>query len=233
MFEGMIEPWQHFLHTYFSYARKMHEQVGPLLTQASLLSGAGKVAEAQLLEKQAQDIIDAAESIDPSTQKTVAIAWCPAAESCKFIAAKQGSPLPPNFAGMYPPPGFAGEKLIDAHKVLMEHDYNWYATEQTAIHAEVMILRVWMLELGDTTLTGLNRFNSNSVIVASQPACWCCAKLMTKYGVTYPPEAGTKPLTGWRHPLASRAVPNASLPASQSKVDDAFLEYARLYKGVF
>ncbi len=231
MFEGVIEPWQTFMNSYFSYVRKVHEQIGPMLDQAALLFGAGKVDEARALEQQANAITEAAETIDPSTQKTVAIAWSPAAATCKFIAAKQGSPLPPNFAGMHPPPGYRGETLVDAHKVLLQHDRAWY-TEATGIHAEVMILRVWMLELGDTTLTGLNRFHSNSVIVASQAACWCCAKLMTKYGVTYPPEAGTKPLTGWRHPLSNRTVPNSSLPTSQSKVDDAVLEYARLYKGV-
>ena len=230
MYEGVIPHWQHFLNTYFSYVRDVHSKLGPLLDQAALLSGAGRTAEAQELERQAQAIIEAAETIDPSTQKTVAIGWSPVAGTCKFVGAKQGSPLPPNFAGMYPPPGYTGETLIDAHKVLLEHDSSWYS-EKTGVHAEVMILRVWMLELGDATLTGLNRFNGRSVIVASQPACWCCAKLMTKYGVTYPPEAGTKPLTGWRHPLSNRTVPNSSLPSLQSNVNDTFLESARLYKG--
>jgi hypothetical protein len=220
------------MNTYFSYVRDVHTQIGPMLDRAARLFGAGKVDEAQELERQAQAIMEAAETIDPSTQKTVAIGWCPGAETCKFIAAKQASPLPPNFAGMHPPPGYRGEVLVDAHKVLLEHDSTWYS-ERTGIHAEVMILRVWMLELDDTTLTGLNRFNGNSVIVASQPACWCCAKLMTKYGVTYPPEAGTKPLTGWRHPLSNRTVPNSSLPTNQTYVNDTFLENARLYKGAF
>lgn len=120
---------------------------------------------------------------------------------------------------------------------------NWSKGEATGVHAEVLIIRAWLALIlrassgGSTSSTGVSTGPSvadalaslrGRTIVASQPACWCCAALMKQLGIKFPPEPGTKPLTGWRHPLAKKTVPNSDLPSSREGVTNSWLDEAAL-----
>lgn len=156
-----------------------------------------------------------AQHTEMTTEATMAIGWSSAVPRLKLVGARQNGPLASDVVGMYPPPGFSGERIIDARDYALVPKSSWSAGNATGIHAEVLIIRAWLTDLGDISETGLNRLNGHSVIVASQPACWCCRAMMEHYGIAFYDEQGSKPLTGWRHPLSDKTVPNADLPKSQ------------------
>ena len=167
-----------------------------------------------------------------STEITIAIGWFADPRKLKFLVAKQKAPASGYIGGVYPPPGYTGEPLVDAHQILMDYDSTWYS-EKTGVHAEAMIIRAWLLDLGQTDESGLAALSNKSVIVASQPACWCCAALMTQYKIAYPSDAGKKPKTGWRHPLCHRTVPNDKIPKAASDISTSWLGKAKGYAGSY
>lgn len=83
----------------------------------------------------------------------------------------------------------------------------WKKTEHTGVHAEMLIVRAWMVQIvidGKHTIAEAMAMLKGRTITASQPACWCCAAFMKHYGIVFPDEGkSNKPLTGWRHPLAA------------------------------
>jgi len=91
----------------------------------------------------------------------------------------------------------------------------WRKTECTGVHAEMLIVRAWVIQLvmeGHTITTALEALRGRR-ITASQPACWCCAAFMKHYGIAFPEKGkSNKPLTGWRHPLA---VPGKTISNDQ------------------
>lgn len=101
----------------------------------------------------------------------------------------------------------------------------WTKGEATGVHAEVLIIRGWIAMIGGSPQDALKELRGRH-IDASQPACWCCAKLMNQLGITFSGNVGKKPGTGWRHPLAKATVPNANIPASYNDIDDAWLDKA-------
>lgn len=157
----------------------------------------------------------------------------------KFVAAKQKGPLPNFVYGMYPPPGFQGEVISDARADVLKTGTMWSASSETGIHAEALVIRSWLVFYSNTRdeMTMEDAFQilkkQNIYISASQAACWCCAALMDSMGIHYDKwDKGTKPLTGWRHPLGSRTIPNDEIPADRSKIDAEWLEWAKNYRGV-
>ena len=240
MFDEVIEAWKAFLKKILSYSKETHQEVAPLwlqYDQTVTSHETGGMMDVEFEETMGgirdriSQIFDEAETEDASTEVTVAIGWFLDAPRYRFVKAKQKTSAPTFLEGMYPPPGYLGEPLVDAHDLLQNHDYAWYS-EKTGIHAEVMIIRTWLRDLGQVNEAGLLALGGRSVIVASQPACWCCAALMTKYNIAYPSDLGKKPRTGWRHPLASRTVPNSSIPAQKSGIA-AWIDRAKAYTGLF
>ena len=109
----------------------------------------------------------------------------------------------------------------------------WKKTEAVGVHAEVIIIRAWLALLvnpiGDTpgmTIAAAIEQLRGRRIQASQPACWCCAKLMRQYGIQFPASEGNKPLVAWRHPLAFNSISNAEIPA-KSEINDEWLNCVR------
>ena len=102
----------------------------------------------------------------------------------------------------------------------------WTKGEAAGVHAEVLIIRGWLAMIGGASPQEALRQLRGRHIEASQPACWCCAKLMHQLGITFSGNVGKKPGTGWRHPLAKATVPNANIPASYNDIDDAWLDNA-------
>lgn len=153
-----------------------------------------------------------------------------------FLAVKQGGPVPKDndeyvVTGMYPPPGWNAmgcPPIGDARDLAFQNGSGWRKSEATGVHAEVILIRAWMNCMPGSTM--LDRFNklieiSDSIYIsASQPACWCCAALMNEMGIHYDKwQEGAKPLTGWRHPLSSRTVPNHNIPMNSDSVGLDFL----------
>ncbi len=102
----------------------------------------------------------------------------------------------------------------------------WTKGDATGIHAEVLIIRGWMVQ--DINNHGLSIEQAitalaGRTIQASQPACWCCAQLMTEYGIVYDATGGIKPRTAWRHPLSGKSVPNADIPSTRAEITSAWL----------
>jgi hypothetical protein len=149
---------------------------------------------------------------------TMAIGCSSAVPNHKLLGAKQNGPLPSDVGdGLYTAPGCADAKMQDAREHALVKKSSWSAGNMTGVHAEVLIIRAWLTDLNDITETGLTKLSGHSVIVASQPACWCCRALMEHYGIAFYDEQGSKPLTGWRHPLRDNTVPNADLPTSEKE----------------
>jgi hypothetical protein len=181
-------------------------------TEASTIKPYSKVAEEwhtywQSYQEQHKEM---------TTEVTMAIGWSSAVPKLKLVGAKQNGPLPDDVRGMYPPPGYSGERIIDAREYALVRNSSWSAGNMTGVHGEALIIRAWLTDLGDISQTGLRRLSGHSVIVASQPACWCCRAVMEQYGIAFYEEQGSKPLTGWRHPLSDRTIPNAELPTSEA-----------------
>lgn len=151
---------------------------------------------------------------EDDNQGTMAIGWSEAVPSAKLLGAKQGGTLPDDVAGFFAPPGYAGQAIGDARTTALKAKTAWSASNQTGIHAEMLIIRAWLVDLGQVNATGLAALSGKSVIVASQPACHCCHAFMLKHGIAFPKDAGKKPLTGWRSPISDATVANADLPAT-------------------
>ena len=218
MFEGMIKPWQRFLRDYLSYSPETHRRV-----EEEYANWDG--IDDEVIDQKVDTILAGAARIEPETQSTIAIGWFHSAPKWRWVAAKQRAPLPPGFAGMPPPPIKKFEHLYDAHEVLMDKDRSWYMADAVSVHAEVMIIRVWLNALEAKTDAGLKRLH-DAVIVASQPACWCCAALMEHYKIAFDPTPGNKPRTGWRHPLNAKSIPNWDLPKNFKDYDANWLSKA-------
>jgi hypothetical protein len=98
----------------------------------------------------------------------------------------------------------------------------WTKGNATGIHAEVLIIRAWLAQeilINGRSVPQAVAALRGRTIQASQPACWCCAQLMSDWGIVYDAtREGNKPRTGWRHPLAARTVPNAEIPATRRQI---------------
>jgi hypothetical protein len=165
------------------------------------------------------------------TQKTSAIGRPP------YVGVTQGGTLDKGVeAVMTLATGFQ-ETPIDARDYAfgpVQGLAQWSKGEATGVHAEVLIIRAWIAMLVNssaTTIKGMSLQDALTAlrgrnITASQPACWCCAKLMAKLGISFTGTVGKKPSTGWRHPLAKATVPNSDIPGDYSSIDDAWLDGA-------
>ncbi|WP_420126833.1 hypothetical protein [Longimicrobium sp.] len=103
----------------------------------------------------------------------------------------------------------------------------WTKGEATGIHAEVLIIRAWLaqeiLENHQSVHQAIAALRGRE-IYASQPACWCCARLMSDWRIVYDAaREGHKPLTGWRHPLAAQTTPNTKIPATARQITSAWI----------
>lgn len=104
---------------------------------------------------------------------------------------------------------------------------SWKKSEASGVHAEVLIIRGWIamgvINQGLTVTQAVTALQGR-IIHASQPACWCCYALMGQLGIVRGNDSlGKKPLSGWRHPLGSRTVPNSDLPTQSSSVNTTWL----------
>lgn len=102
----------------------------------------------------------------------------------------------------------------------------WTRSNATGVHAEVLIIRGWIAMISGVSPQEALMQLGGRFIEASQPACWCCAKLMNQLGIAYSGNVGKKPGTGWRHPLAKVTVPHADIPESLGDIDFAWLNNA-------
>ncbi|RQP21409.1 hypothetical protein [Piscinibacter terrae] len=165
--------------------------------------------------------------VEHDTQKTSAIGADP------YLGATQGAPLDKGLMAVLTLATHFKAEPFDAREIAFG-DFagygKWKKSEATGVHAEVLIIRAWLALLvnpsgdyqGVPLATAISQLRGRK-IQASQPACWCCAKLMKQYGILFPSTAGSKPLAGWRHPLAGKTVPNADIPAKESDITDEWL----------
>ena len=235
MFDALIQAWKDFFARYFANSRIAHQRAEEAWeawdghNEEDIAMQVEEIFEDQKQrEEQESKGKKKKKSSSGSTEITLAIGWFrDAGNNRRFVAAKQKAPLPPDFVGMYPPPVYRGEELIDVHDELLGN--LWYQ-EPTGVHAEMMIIRYWIEGLGGATEQNLARLNGAAVIVASQPACWCCARFMKKHGIAFPADAGQKPRTGWRHPLNRKTVPNANIPSNEANINNTWIDSAAQYQ---
>jgi hypothetical protein len=229
MFDALINAWKEFFAKYFANSRIAHQRAEE---EWQNWNGHNEEdiemkVDQKRIEEEQESKAKKKKSGSGSTEITLAIGWFrDAGKNRRFVAAKQKAPLPPDFVGMYPPPVYKGEELVDVHEELL--GTLWYQ-EPTGVHAEMMIIRYWLEGLGGATAQNLARLKDAAVIVASQPACWCCARFMKKYGIAFPADAGLKPKTGWRHPLNRRTVPNSNIPSNELNITDKWIDTAAQY----
>lgn len=104
----------------------------------------------------------------------------------------------------------------------------WKKSEATAVHAEVLIIRGWLVQeilVNRRSLSDAIKALQGRTIRASQPACWCCARLMADWGIVHDSRTiGNKPRTGWRHPLATAGVPNSDIPDDRDEVTTDWIQ---------
>lgn len=179
-------------------------------------------------------------TLNNNNQYTLAFGFAEKVKEFPFLAIKQGGKVPLGHdkelevVGMFPPPGWnsLGSPVIrDGRDFAFKNGCGWKRGEATGIHAEVLLIRAWMNCTGGATkkqqFEMLTKVSSSIYISASQPACWCCAALMKSMGIHYDSwTPGSKPLTGWRHPLSNKTVPNSDIPVHQSSVNNTFLSFA-------
>jgi len=159
------------------------------------------------------------------TQKTSAIGYAP------YVGVTQGGNLDRGVEAVLTLTTSFEGKPIDAR----DHAFGeikglptWTKGEAAGVHAEVIIIRAWiamMVNRGMSVADAVAALRGRT-IQASQPACWCCAKLMEQLGINFAAVVGKKPSTGWRHPLAKVTIPNANLPGSLEGVTNAWLDEA-------
>jgi len=162
-------------------------------------------------------------------QKTSAFGWAP------YMAATQNGNWDPTLNGIVQLAtkfGSAGviEDARDWAFRKVEGLPAWKKSEASGVHAEVLIIRAWiakaMVEQNSTVQAAQDALRGRA-IYASQKACWCCHALMGQLGIVRGDDTlGTKPLMGWRHPLARRTIPNSELPTSAAAINASWLAAA-------
>ena len=170
-------------------------------------------------------------------QYTLAFGFSSKVAEVPFLAVKQNGNVPegedgePAIVGMYPPPGWnnlGAPSIKDARNLAFKAGCGWKKGEAAGVHAEVLLIRAWMNSIGGSDkkkqFDAIASIGDSIYISASQPACWCCAALMDSMGIHYDKwTAGSKPITGWRHPLSNKTIPNSNLPKHQSSINKKFL----------
>jgi hypothetical protein len=160
------------------------------------------------------------------TEKTSAIGFHPA------MAVTQGGNWDPQLNALVQlATGFGfGDDVADARDWAFVDTPGlprWTKGNATGVHAEVLIIRAWLareiLENHQSVTQAVAALRGRT-IHASQPPCWCCARLMSDWGIVHDAaNEGNKPRTGWRHPLAARTVPNAQIPATARQITSTWI----------
>lgn len=166
------------------------------------------------------------EDLYDDNQKTSAYGWSP-----RVAATQNGNWDPVLNAVVQLSTQFGSNGTVDDARDWAFRDITglskWKKSEASGIHAEVLIIRAWIamgvinqgLSIPQATAALQGR-----AIYASQPACWCCHALMGQLGIVRGNDAlGKKPLSGWRHPLGGRTVPNSALPTQSSSINATWL----------
>jgi|GEM_PF-5524307 len=169
-------------------------------------------------------------SLYDDNQKTSAFGWAP------YMAATQNGNWDPTLNGIVQlATNFGGAGAVEDARDWafrkVEGLPTWKKTEASGVHAEVLIIRAWiakaMVEQQVTEQVALDAPRGRA-IYASQKACWCCHALMGELGIVRGDDTlGSKPLMGWRHPLAARTIPNSELPTSATAINREWLAAAR------
>ena len=153
------------------------------------------------------------------TQKTTAIGfmpYCGATQSGKLNvealeALSEDAPLL-----------LLSQTPVDARNQVLNvtHDIFPRWSVETSIHAEMYIVRYWLqIEYAkNNDLDASIKALRNRKILATQPACHCCAALMTEWGILFNKDkSGNKPNTGWMHPLGNYVLSNDAMKGMDSK----------------